>query len=229
MKRTLQILLISLFALGLNAQDFTINPEGLEYQFSGLEEQKKIGYTLTNNSDTSAEWFWEVERGEGFPEAWVIQVCDQVLCWSEGTEQFPVGNGAGNNMLMPAESTNPAEHYVQVNNMGVAGTGELRFCVFSDDNFSEVLVCTALSTSTSDLDTKDISIFPNPTTDYFEISADNSIATVEIYNIVGKKVVSFKHSEGNPYDVSTLRNGLYVVRVLNRRGELVKSMRLSKR
>lgn len=229
MKRTLQILLISLFALGLNAQDFTINPEVLEYEFSGLAGESQIGYIITNNTDNAVDWFWSIERGEDFPEEWSIQVCDQVLCWNYGTEQFPLGSGLGNNQLDAGQSTVPDLHYVKVKNNNVSGSGTLRFCVFSDEDFSEVLVCTALSTSTSDLDTKDISIFPNPTTDYFEISADNSIATVEIYNIVGKKVVSFKHSEGNPYDVSTLRNGLYVVRVLNRRGELVKSMRLSKR
>lgn len=229
MKKFMPLLFAVLFTTGVLAQDFTINPEVLEYQFSSEAEEVQIGYTITNNKDVAVDWFWDLERSEDFLDEWSIQVCDQVLCWNYGTEQFPTGSGLGNNQLDAGQSTVPDLHYVKVKNNNVSGSGTLRFCVFSDEDFSEVLVCTALSTSTSDLDTKDISIFPNPTTDYFEISADNSIATVEIYNIVGKKVVSFKHSEGNPYDVSTLRNGLYVVRVLNRRGELVKSMRLSKR
>ena len=229
MKKTLQILLFSIFALGINAQDFTLTPDVLEYEFSGLSDKQQIGLTITNNGDSASDWYWSIERGDDFPAEWEIQVCDQVLCWSWGTEEFPVDNGIGINNLAAGQSTIPSAHYVKVDNKGVAGKGSLRFCVYGDDAFSNQLICSELSTATTEIDTKDISIFPNPTNDYFELSGGNSISNVEIYNIVGKKVAAFTHVVGSHIDVSDLRNGLYVVRVLDRGGKVVKSMRLSKR
>jgi len=72
-------------------------------------------------------------------------------------------------------------------------------------------------------------IYPNPAHDYFQISESKGVSSIEIYNIVGKKVSSFRNSENAIFDISQLKNGLYIVRLFNYEGSLLKSMRLSKR
>ena len=71
-----------------------------------------------------------------------------------------------------------------------------------------------------------ISIFPNPTTDYFKISTDLSISKIEIYNIIGKKIKTLKNTNSNTFAVSDLRNGIYLVRIFNSKNKVLKVIRL---
>jgi len=220
------LILAILMSGGLLAQDITLGPDVIEFDLDGTTD-KKIGYVLQNNTNAPFSWYWEVEKADDFPPEWDIQVCDQLLCWSFGTERMPTSQGA--NILGGGAATTPVLQYVNVRTNGVAGKAKVRFCVFGDETFADPEVCTSFSTSTTNFDLEDLNIFPNPTSDYFEISPNHNIAFVEIYDIVGKNVSTFQVLDNGQYDVSQLRNGLYVVRLLNAQGKVVKSMRLSKR
>ena len=72
-------------------------------------------------------------------------------------------------------------------------------------------------------------IFPNPTEDVFKISNDAQVKKVAIYNIVGKEIKSMEHYPGAEHNISSLKKGVYLLRMLNDRGKAVKVMRLNKR
>ncbi len=59
------------------------------------------------------------------------------------------------------------------------------------------------------------SIFPNPTTSSFAIQGDFSVASVEVYNLLGQKVISIS---SNNVDVSNLNTGMYLVTVTDTDG-----------
>ena len=64
------------------------------------------------------------------------------------------------------------------------------------------------------------SIYPNPAKDEATLDyliADGSTATLEIYSIVGNKVVSFTLESGSEYhkfSIKSLEGGIYVYRVI---------------
>jgi hypothetical protein len=58
---------------------------------------------------------------------------------------------------------------------------------------------------------------------------DDAVSAISIYNIVGRLVKTIKHSSGMVHDVTALRTGMYLVRLENKSGEVIKSMRLSKK
>lgn len=228
MKKTLQSLIFLLIFGGLQAQDYTLDPGVLEFNFGTLENTTQTGYILTNNTSSDLSWAWTVEKDEDFPAEWQLQVCDQLLCWSFDTEQMPADNGL--NTLASGAATAPVLQYVKVKNNGVAGTGKLKLCIYDSHDFeSEPLVCTSFSTSVAEEDIADINIYPNPASDYFQLTENSSIKTIQIYDIVGKNVATYQHQSSGTYDISNLRDGLYVVRLLDVNGKVAKSMRLSKR
>jgi len=71
-----------------------------------------------------------------------------------------------------------------------------------------------------------LSIFPNPTTDFFGVKHDKDIRKVVVYNWIGKKIQSFNHSKGNMYNVENLDAGIYIVRLFDEHDKLQKVLRL---
>ena len=67
---------------------------------------------------------------------------------------------------------------------------------------------------------------PNPSTDYFYIS--NTVSKVEIFSVSGQLVKSFTNQPtGYQYNVSDLRSGMYMVKILDENNR-VKTTKLLK-
>ena len=90
---------------------------------------------------------------------------------------------------------------------------------------------TALSSATASLENNnlfDTKVYPNPTSDTWIISTPNNIITsVEVFNLLGKRVVSQVNNSNNII-VSTqgLTNGIYIARITTEQG--TKSLKLIK-
>jgi len=80
----------------------------------------------------------------------------------------------------------------------------------------------ALSTNSFSLDKNAISLFPNPSKDYFELSGEVTIEKVEIYSIQGQLIKSFQKE--NQYVVSDLSKGMYIVKIKATEGILNKTL-----
>ncbi len=73
--------------------------------------------------------------------------------------------------------------------------------------------CNALSIAENSFETQ-INLYPNPVKDSFRIQNDSNttIAKISIYNILGKLVLQTNNTN-NTIDVSTLKNGIYLVKI----------------
>jgi len=74
-----------------------------------------------------------------------------------------------------------------------------------------------------------ISIYPNPTSDFFSINIDQDIAKVEVFNIIGRHIKTFKSVESDRFDVTNLASGLYLIRITDASGEIIATKRLDKK
>jgi len=76
----------------------------------------------------------------------------------------------------------------------------------------------------------DLSVFPNPTTDYISVT-DNSDAVghVAIFNLVGKKVREFDYVKGETMNVTDLPKGMYLVQLQDRNRQILKTQKVDKR
>jgi len=125
------LVLVSIYAIG---QSLSLDPGTLKYNLAADEEYKQ-SFTLTNNTNTSVDWYWTIELSEDSPASWTAFVCDLVTCWSAEKDTFPIEEGAVNT-LGPGESTPRGVASVTVRANGEAGVGSARLCVYDDPNFT---------------------------------------------------------------------------------------------
>jgi len=71
-----------------------------------------------------------------------------------------------------------------------------------------------------------IKIYPNPTSQYISTMDGTDVDQLIVYNIVGRPVKTFKANYVNQYDVSQLPIGIYLVRLLDKREQTLKTIRL---
>jgi hypothetical protein len=80
------------------------------------------------------------------------------------------------------------------------------------DNISLKKKATA---SVNDVFSSKISIYPNPANEFVQISTSETITGVEVYNLIGKKVISSSKLTNNKIDVSNLSKGVYILKVMS--------------
>lgn len=74
----------------------------------------------------------------------------------------------------------------------------------------------------------ELSIYPNPASEYFTLNTNQLVKRISINTIVGKEVKVLYTNDENKYDLSDLRKGIYVVRIFGNDDSLIKALRLSK-
>ena len=74
-----------------------------------------------------------------------------------------------------------------------------------------------------------LKIFPNPATNYIELTSNSTVDQILIYNVVGKKMKSFPVKDDGKYNVSDLPHGMYLVQLIGTNKKIIKTQRLSKR
>jgi hypothetical protein len=95
--------------------------------------------------------------------------------------------------------------------------------------FKDLIAETSCPVSNSNIEIEDLVIYPNPTIDVFQLKNHADISSISIFNILGRLISTSNHSTRKVHDISALRAGLYFVRIENQDGEVLKTMRLSKR
>lgn len=70
------------------------------------------------------------------------------------------------------------------------------------------------ATLSSDTFTRDnFSLYPNPADDFIQLSTTLEVDSIEVYNLLGKKVSSISKLTNNRVDVSALSKGLYLIKI----------------
>ena len=185
-------------------------------------------FTITNNDSAEASFLWRIANTDEIPDGWQVHICDKNLCYFHTVHECPAGNP---NILAGSESWQFEYH---VNPFGIEDEFTGVFELFSADdpetvvNSVEVTVSTIISSSQDLANVENFTVFPNPTTESFQIKNDDNVGSIAIYNIIGKQIVNHLHTPGKIYNVVDLRKGMYFVRLFDRDGQTLKSIRLNK-
>ncbi len=95
---------------------------------------------------------------------------------------------------------------------------------FNNVNVNEPLVVTEGQTLGTEISTLDqISVFPNPASEFVVIKSDYNLqdAIISLFDLNGKRVLNFKNSNNNNLvDISMLSAGEYVLRIISSDGSI---------
>lgn len=240
--RMKQFLLLASIILSMNSvfaqEALTISPVPIERNFvsdlSNVFLDLEMHTTITNNTEDTIQLRWVRETTEK-PEAWQTQVCDNNLCYSPmvSTNYDPE---IGINMpvyMNPGESFDLIFHVLP---KGSPGYGEFKipFYYFSEGDTTiqaeAIFRVTVESVTGVANEVKEkLRVFPNPATDYIELTNNSVVDRMVIYNLLGREVRNFEVINGSLYEVADLPSGMYLVSLINNEEGILKTFRLNKR
>lgn len=91
--------------------------------------------------------------------------------------------------------------------------------VYVDSIVFDNIVPSTLGTADFGYTNNTISLYPNPANDVLNISSSNSITSIEVYDLLGKKVAS--NNSSSNVNVAAIGKGAYIVKVVQENGSVV--------
>lgn len=223
MKIKLYTIILLIFSVGcILAQVKFVEPElTLDYT---INDNVYFYMEMKNEGNAQAIFYWKLEKPKFNPD-WRSQMCDlNDICYNWNHDH----SGLPNNLA----SGVTGKMSLQLDHKAIADTGTIVLFLYSDKEFTSKLdsmtVTLNIAGSTSSKILKsdnDISLFPNPASEYFRISGKQDVGKVEIFNMIGKSIKTFDKSQPS-YNSGDLRNGIYLVRIFDRKGKPLKVLRL---
>lgn len=226
MKHNLLLALLFLaVTFSSNAQALTVSPINPSDSSADNTVELKVVSTVTNNTDSTMTLRW-VRLNNNLPMSWESAVCDINTCWAPwiDSKTFTLG------------SQQSSDFSITFYPNSVDGTAIIDLQLYSVydsanvnlTNTYTVMIDAALSTYSVWND--DIKVFPNPATEYIQLTDNGTATNMVIYNIVGRQVKTYKlQNTGTRYNVKNLPSGMYIVRLTDKNNRVVNTFRVNKR
>lgn len=238
MKHFLLFLFFLGFCWGLQAQRLvkveTLSETDMRVKdISDISLEIEFTVRLTNLSYDTLQLKWDKKVFKQ-PSDWLTQVNDDngIYLPNVNSNFGPIPGTETPLTILPGQSTEVSMHILPLGREG-EGWYELAFAYADAPGY--VLEAVDFRTSAGYPDSgytsskADIRIFPNPATYYFELTPNSLVDEIEVINVVGGKVLSFKYEHGEKYSIANLPSGLYLVSLVNAKTGVVKTVRLLKR
>lgn len=120
-------------------------------------------------------------------------------------------NGSGFNAEVVIDNTQSQAYFFTVNDFDNDNDLDIASNAYNNDdlNWFENLKYTL---SVSESNQNNISIYPNPAKNYLNFKGFTDAISVSVYDILGKKVIGATLNLNQSLDVSSLNNGLYILK-----------------
>lgn len=228
MVRLVLFLFAIIFVPRIIAAQVSVTVDPLSFVLTGNPSQTDIKYDIhiTNTGNESVMINWS-KRMTNEPNPWTSWICDRVLCWDSLVNSNPLDKGT---LLTPGEAFDLQVHMSPGQTIGT-GDYALHILDGSGNNITSVDGSFVISNTTAVKESSEarLTLYPNPTSDFFEVSGTTGVKYVEVFNIIGNKVKSFDAAPGRQYFVGDLADGIYLVRLASASKKVLKTVRLSKR
>ena len=186
-------------------------------------EDINVKVTITNNTGEFANVFWMFEPGEDYPFEWGTIICDDTLCYLE--DRFK----SNPNLPNPMPPDYSFDFKFSLKAYGHAGSSYAILHVYDDPECeNEVATTSPPSVSVDEQYIKRISVYPNPTQDYFEISNDENVKSIDVINSVGQILMRAPHKVNEQHSIASLSSGTLIVVLKDENDDILKSLYLTK-
>jgi len=137
-----------------------------------------------------------------------------------GTLYFTANDAANNNELWYLDATNYPKKYCDFTGNGIPHSlrtmnNTLYFVATATNKLYKVSTATGISVPKK----TSVNIFPNPVSDQINIQTEESIKSVDVFNVQGCRMMSVS-GNNKSINISTLHNGIYFVNIKLNSGEI---------
>jgi hypothetical protein len=218
-KNLLLICFIFTSALILNAQALTITPSdsvSVSQTVTSMNDEVVLYAYVKNDSSVDLTFKWRVVSSNS-PAGWDISYCDNTDC-------LDLAFNNQNTFLLKADSTSILKMaYLP---FLTSGESDIEISVSIDGmpsssvsvNYKAIIAVGTVGIKT--IDSKALSLFPNPATNFIQIKGIENIRNVnsiEVYSIIGKKIMTSSVSTMADLElnIQNLENGVYLVKLFD--------------
>lgn len=224
MKHFLLFTLTIVFLSTLSAQsNFYVSTDFSAKKGVGYDKEISPAVSIRNLSNESLTLTWEIEDMD-LAQDWTFNVCDR-KCYSEYYPQKSF-------TLAPKEVIHDFRVIFRPN--GKVGESNLTLSFYENDkksNIQSVNFSADNYTVTDFPNENSLKIFPNPATQYIQLKDNQGVIDklVIISALGGSTRLTYKvTNDSENYDISSLQRGIYLVRMLNAEGQIIRTQKISK-
>ena len=219
MKQTLLIFfLCSIFCYNLSAQSFSVSTPIANLQ-SSLQYELSPNISITNLTNKPITLQWEIDK-QSLPAEWAAQICDK---------NCKTLDSKNNTFTLNAHETLHNFRALFTTN-NYEGKGQLDVRVFEPTKRSASEKLLSFSVNAMAQNSNSLRVYPNPVVDDFMVQDDEALTkSIEIFNILGKKTSEFQvQSNHQSFNIGHLPRGIYMVRFIDNKGNILRTQRISK-
>lgn len=220
-KNLLSVFLFFILSVTGICQTLTLFPNPATATVNANDADIPAKATLKNTSEESKEFKW-VRNIVNITQGWETAVCDFNLCYNPSVDSMTLTLG-------PGEESNMDIHIYP---NGVVGEAKIELTITEVGVDSNTIKGTYLFNVTTPVKKAylgEIALYPNPTSEYFQVNTREVVAKLEVYNLFGDKYKTFYAYKNKRYFIGDLSNGMYLVRMLDINDSVIKTLRLNKR
>ncbi|WP_439131604.1 T9SS type A sorting domain-containing protein [Polaribacter sp.] len=204
---------------GYNSANTAFQPTGSDNEVLAYTNFNYQGIEFNAIQDVSEMEFLHLD-------VWTVnELVPSVVVLSSGPEiahAIPNGDGKWQSIDIPVEGI--TEDITKAIHLKLIGGDGYSQEIYVDN----IYFWRAASLSTSNFETINVNVFPNPSKENWTIRSEKNISSIEVFNLLGKKMVSISpNSNETVIDSSTLKSGLYLARIKTSSGS--KSIKLIKK
>ncbi|MBK7800066.1 MAG: T9SS type A sorting domain-containing protein [Saprospiraceae bacterium] len=218
------ICILCLDELFAQNQRFSVKPNPNIISFIPDMTDHKAHGVIKNMTSGTINVLWIREILE-LPVDWSTFVCDGNLCYSPDLgkcpEKYP-------NVIKTNDST-VLDVYIRDN--GSEGAAHIVMWVFEKEDTSKKLKVDYLFNkivSNNEVKNIEIKVYPNPAYNDFFVDYNQGLTRIDLYSILGKRVISFEALQRKSYDISPLMDGLYLIKLIGPNEQLLRTIRIQK-
>lgn len=169
-----------------------------------------VTFTLTHGSNNIERAFMVVKEGSPAGSGNIGAAYNNIFAEPGQTSPYTEVDAAYN---IPIDAA-LGNHTLRLNGKNYTGPGASGWGTLKEVTIE---VVEAGSLSSKNINAFDFGIYPNPVNDDLTISTDETIESVQVLDLVGKTVISSSAVNGS-VNVSSLKSGIYVVKVNSSKG-----------
>jgi hypothetical protein len=240
MKQLLQtILLLAFSPVFLHSQvTFTATPnpftDEFEVDLTDFYVEPVAHTVVAHNSSGTVELRWEINVVSA-PSEWAFKVCDNNACYSTSVTTNINPPMIDEPVVLTSGATTLLDLHILPRYVPGTGVIEINLSLASDpgtilETVAYNITVTGSTVNVSEASKRALRLYPNPTSDFIVLTDNEMLVDrIEVYNIVGRQVRSFRASQGARYNLADLPDGMYLVSLISQETGILKTMRISKR
>ena len=226
MKRLFTLCLSILAFLNLTTAQSSFSVDDTEvWVIAPTAEPDVEGHTVIHNITNATQTIrWDrtnVDTTAGCQS----QVCDLNLCYlpTVSTKTFNIGPNASGNLIMHFLNPNAIE--------GASGVIHLKLTnvnIPSDTVTLVFLFTSELSDAKDPLSGAQIKLFPNPSTDFFQLENAGDVQRIRLFSLDSREVARYTATPGASYSLAGIAAGSYMLALEDKNGQIFQSLELIK-